>query len=318
MNLSKRNQIIGWLISAFFLVLVFRKIEWLAFLEALSHISVFSLMTMSLIYMGGYALRGLRSRILLPQLTFTQALGGVFVGYGVNNILPARLGEVVRAHVVGKAAQIKRSTALSSVLVERIFDGAAIVALLFVGSTELTLPEWAAQVRSFGLLLFSIGLGSVILVGATFSRWEKLLPSGKIGGLLRGLFEGVALAVRSIWALSSIILVSVLIWGVEAFMFYWGMKAFSFDLSFQAALFVMSVVNLGVLIPSSPGGVGVFQYFAILSLEFLGVLHAPATAYAILIHLCQFLPVTVIALIWLPRFGIKKLSKDNLEALRRG
>src|SRR5687767_9971143 len=101
-----KKRYIGWAISALFLALVFSKIEWREFFQSLSRISVFDLVILCAIYLFGFLLRGMRSRILLPALGYQAALGGVFVGYAANNLLPARLGEVVRAHVVGKHAGI--------------------------------------------------------------------------------------------------------------------------------------------------------------------------------------------------------------------
>lgn len=311
-----RKKYIGWVISIFFLGLVFSKIEWKAFLESLGRISVFDIVALCCIYLFGFTLRGVRSRILLPALGYRAALGGVFVGYAANNLLPARLGEVVRAHVVGKYAQIKRTTAFSSILVERIFDGSAIVMLLIVGTSGLQLPEWAVDLRLGGAILFSLALLGVLAVGATHAFWERILPENKVGRALLGLIEGIALAVRDVPTTVMVLVSSVVIWVIEGGMFYYGIHAFGFELSYFAALFVMAVVNLGVLIPSSPGGLGVFQYFTILSLTFLHVEHAPATAYAVVVHLCQYLPVTIIGVLWLPRFGVKTLSGEELEKLK--
>ena len=305
---------IGWFVSAIFLVLVFRNVEWGEFFASLRTISWWQPVILAAIYLFGYQIRGMRSLFLLPSLNFNQALGGVFIGYAANNILPARLGELVRAHVVGKRAGIKRTVAFSSVLVERVFDGSAIVVLLLIGAGELQLPEWADQARSLGILLFSLALGGVLLVGWTHTYWDRFLPMNRLGEFAHGLFEGVALAVRTPLTLFLVLSSSLFIWTVEAFMFYWCAYAFDIDLSFKGALFVMSIVNLGVLIPSSPGGLGLFQFFCVKSLEFFGVDHAQATAYSVLVHLCQYIPVTTIGLLWLPRFGVH-LNTREIEGL---
>jgi uncharacterized protein (TIRG00374 family) len=305
---------IGWFISAIFLVLVFRNVEWGEFFASLRTVSWWQPVILAAIYLFGYQVRGMRSLFLLPGLNFNQALGGVFIGYAANNVLPARLGEIVRAHVVGKSAGIKRTVAFSSVLVERIFDGSAIVVLLLIGAGELQLPDWANQARSLGILLFSLALAGVLLVGWTHTYWDRFLPKNRLGEFAHGLFEGVAWAVRTPLTLFLVLSSSLFIWTVEAFMFYWCAYAFDIDLSFKGALFVMSIVNLGVLIPSSPGGLGLFQFFCVKSLEFFGVDHAQATAYSVLVHLCQYIPVTTIGLLWLPRFGVH-LNTREIEGL---
>ncbi len=312
-HMSGWKKHVGWLISAIFLILVFRRVEWEQFLSSLRAVSWWQPLVLAAVYLFGYQVRGLRSLFLLPGLRFSQALGGVFVGYAANNVLPARLGEVVRAHVVGKSAGIKRTVAFSSVLVERIFDGSAIVVLLLIGAGELELPDWADQARSLGIVLFSLALLGVLLVGWTHKYWDRLLPKNHLGELAHGLLEGVALAVRTPLTLILVLSSSLFIWTVEGLMFYLCAYALDIDLSFRGALFVMSIVNLGVLIPSSPGGLGLFQFFCVKSLEFFGTDHAQATAYSVLIHLCQYIPVTTIGLLWLPRFGVHLNTKEIEE-----
>jgi uncharacterized protein (TIRG00374 family) len=294
---------LGWIISAAFLILAFRQVAWTEFTRSILKVAWWEPLMIVAIYLIGYSVRGLRSYILLPGLSFGQALGGVFVGYATNNVLPARLGEVVRAHVVGKAAGIKRSVALSSVLVERIFDGCAIVVLLLVGAADLDLPEWALQARWWGIALFSVAFAGVLLVGWTSAFWERLLPEHSVAELVRGLLRGIALAVRSVPVLLLVATSSLGIWLIEGVMFLACASALQIEISLRGALFVMSIVNLGVLIPSSPGGLGLFQYFCIISLQFLGATKADASAYSVLLHACQYLPITVIGLVWLRQLG---------------
>jgi glycosyltransferase 2 family protein len=315
--INGKKKYIGWLISAAFLTLVFSKVEWRGFIDSLKLLNLFDPIILALIYLFGFMLRGIRSMILLPGIGWREGFGGVFIGYAANNVLPARLGEVVRAHVVGKSAGISRTTTFSSVLVERIFDGSAIVLLLILGTQSLTLPEWADEVRIAGLLLFSIALACVLLIGFFHAKVsiliERYLKHAKLSKALIGLSQGVALAVRDLKTLVLVMISSVAIWLVESCMFLYGFYAFGFDYDLSAAMFVMAIVNLGVLIPSSPGGLGVFQYFAVLALEFLHCKHDPATAYALVVHFAQYVPVTLIGLLWLPRFGIKNLSVKELE-----
>jgi uncharacterized protein (TIRG00374 family) len=313
-----KKKLIGWAVSALFLALVFRHVEWAKFLESLALLSPFEPLVLALIYLFGFLLRGVRSKILLPSLGWREAFGGVFVGYATNNVLPARLGEVVRAHVVGKSAGISRTVAFSSVLVERIFDGSAIVFLLILGSQSVqTLPEWADEVRLASLVLFSAALSGVILIGIfhrlTSSLISRYIRHPQVSKALTGLSEGVALSVRTVPTLLLVIISSLVIWLVESGMFLFGCWAFHLPVSFAGAMFVMAIVNLGVLIPSSPGGLGVFQYFAVLALGLLGVNKDAAAAYAIVVHLAQYLPITVIGLLWLPKFGVKHLSTEGIE-----
>ena len=55
-------------------------------------------------------------------------LGYTYIGYLANNVLPARLGELVRSHALGEGEGISRTTVLGTVVVERIVDTVIVVA----------------------------------------------------------------------------------------------------------------------------------------------------------------------------------------------
>ena len=103
----------------------------------------------------------------------------------------------------------------------------------------------------------------------------------------------------------SLVTYSLLIWFIEGLMFLYGFSVFDFNISNLSAFFVLGIVNLGVLIPSSPGNVGVFQYFTTLALGVFGIGTSQATAYAFTLHLCQYLPITIMGCIFLSQFGFR-------------
>jgi glycosyltransferase 2 family protein len=232
-----------------------------------------------------------------------------------------RLGEVVRAQVVGKYSNELRSTVLSSIVIERIFDGFAIVILLLIGAWSLKLPDWALKARLLGISLFTFALASLILVGFFKDFFKKLID--KLGQtlnselkIIRGLFEGITIATRSMSTVVQVLALSFLIWGLEGFLYYYGFQVFDFAGTYLNALFVLGVINLGVLIPSSPGYVGVFEWFTTNSLSIFNIPATPATAYALILHAVQYFPITVIGCLYFYKFGIapsKIIGSDIVE-----
>ena len=298
-----------WLVSAAALFYVFSKLDWHEFLHYLKAISIFDVLLLILIYLLGFIPRALRSKMMLPALSPNGAMGGVMIGYAANNLLPARLGELVRAQLVGTVEGIRRSTTLSSIVFERVLDGFVIVILLFIGCSNLALPAWAEKARWSGLILFSCLLLGFLVSGFFPNFFRRFLPKGGLGQFIEGAIEGAAIGCRSIGALSVIVLLSFLTWIIETGMFYYCFRIFGIQQSFLAALFVLGVINLGILIPNSPGNVGVFEGFTILALEVFAVSKAQATAYSVVIHLCQYIPVTMIGLFYLSFFGFKSFSE---------
>jgi uncharacterized protein (TIRG00374 family) len=250
---------------------------------------------------------------MLPSLKPGVALGGVLVGYAANNLLPARLGELVRAQTVGHAQKISRSTVLSSILVERIFDGSALVILLVIGSRALTVPEWYGGVQAMGIFVFASALFGVVFCGRAEGFLRTRLPKGRLGGFIGAVLDGVTSSSRSPFTLLVALGLSVLVWVIEGAMFWYALQSFGLSSSFLVALFVLGIVNLGILVPSSPGYVGVFQYFGVLALGALGVEPNAATAAMIVLHACQYFPATIAGLVAFQRFGVGSFVRLRSE-----
>jgi len=301
----------GFVVSAVFIyyILFHSGVSFSEFKENLKRVAFSDVCVLATLYLIPYPIRAWRACVLLPQLKFPVSLGGVFVGYAANNVLPFRLGEVVRAQVVGKYAGEKRSLVLSSVLIERVFDGFAIVLLLFVGARSLDLPEWAVQARLFGIALFSSAILGIFLSGWAAPLITRMInfciPWAGLKDFALGILEGMKLVTRDIRSGLAILALSFLIWGLEGGMYWYGFHAFHIDGSLYQALFVLGIVNLGVLLPSSPGFVGVFEAFCVNSLAVIHVDRAVGLAYGVVLHLLQYVPVTIIGFIYIYRYGIK-------------
>jgi uncharacterized membrane protein YbhN (UPF0104 family) len=80
--------------------------------------------------------------------------------------------------------------------------------------------------------------------------------------------------------------------------------AFDLHLDFATLLLVVGAVNLAGLIPASPGQLGVFEFFVVVVLTSTGTPEPQATAYALVVHLVIWLPVTLVGFILLARYGL--------------
>ena len=75
----------------------------------------------------------------------------------------------------------------------------------------------------------------------------------------------------------------------------------------------MGLINLGILVPAAPGYLGAFQYFGVLALSPWEVNSAEALACVILIHACQYLPITLWGLFYIRYFGFSSIGKLESE-----
>ncbi len=256
----------------------------------------------------------------------------VAVGYMANNLLPVRLGELVRSYYLARREPVRASTALATIMVERVFDG--LVLLFFLVLAALFLPVTGLTDRVSDAVRLPVALVSVMVVlpflcalaamvgialypttaGRIAMAMTRPLPAGlhaRVNGLLERFFEGFQ-ALRSPRRLALIFVLSLPIWLLEGTMYY--LIALGFDLNdhfetvglmVAAMLMVTAVSNLATSLPSSQGSVGPFEFFAVLALVYLGVASGLATAYAVVLHLALLLPVVAV--------GLGYLALDHLS-----
>jgi hypothetical protein len=125
--------------------------------------------------------------------------------------------------------------------------------------------------------------------------------------------EGVAV-INDPGRMITVYLISLGIWGGLATGVYALAMAFGFDLGFAACVAVMAIVNLGLIIPSSPGFIGTFQFFCVAALGLFGVEQSSALSFSVIYHLSQWLPTTVLGYYFLNRENIKLHRLSRLQA----
>jgi len=218
--------LIGIVVSVFFLWVAFRQVSDVGHLaEALGSANYLWLAPAVALYLLGLLVRSLRWHILLLPIARipTASLFGILsIGFLVNNVLPARLGEIARAILVGRRHGISRSAALATIVVERIFDG--VVMLLFLGVASATAgarvaPDWLEVLVPLTAAAFGgagIALSGTSVVVLSILAWVKLRLARRLdSGALRG--DGILSAAGA--ALAAAALLGLLL--AEAFDWWW-------------------------------------------------------------------------------------------------
>lgn len=321
----KRKQVwLGLVISAAFLYLAFRKSDWVriwaTFKETDYSWVLASLPLMFIVFL----LRALRWRyLLLPsgRPGLHSLFGAIMIGYMSLNLLPFRLGEFIRAYVLGRREAMSVSGVFATVVIERVLDGFTVLLLLVV--TLFFLPfklsdEVMGLVRAFsylGLIIFLLALIFLITakvkIGFIIRVIEVLLgrfPSLKdtavrlIGSFAAGL--AVLTDIR-LFLISTVY--SVLVWAATVASYWIIMFGFQspeginvgHQVGFLGSAFVLVAIALGIMIPSSPGFVGTFELASITALVALGVETSTAESLTIVAHAVQFIPVTLAGIVYL-------------------
>lgn len=273
--------------------------------------------------------RALRWKILLlpaARVSLAGAASATAVGLMANNVLPARIGEFVRAYTLGRRENVPTGTAFGGLFVERMLDGIAIVGILYALTLIHDFPAWAVATARVALYIFvGVLAGQVLLVfwPGPVVRAVQSVSRSFFGGrfeesiehALVAFVDGFHLLKRPGLVVASLAL-AIVQWVTIAYLYWLGLAAFGLaDVAgFVGALFTGSIVSLGVAVPSSPGFVGTFQALVVKSLEAFEIDRTAAFTYSIGFHAANYLSVTIVGLVAFFREG---LSWRDLETSER-
>jgi uncharacterized protein (TIRG00374 family) len=262
-----------------------------------------------------------------PKLPFGPLWRSTAIGMALNNLIPARAGEVARAYTITRETSVNFSTSIASLAVDRVFD--AIVLLLLALASVLD-PRFPSGVRIENQSIESWVIGSsllvVILLVALYTLVffpkqlirlfelfaRRLSPAIEEKGRQALLTFSSGLSVmRSPGHFVAIFGWTCFYWLLNALGWWIAMKAVGITVPYSAAVLLQSLVALGVAIPAAPGFFGVFEKIAVVGLAIYAVPKELATSWAIGFHIISFLPITVIGAIYFSRMD---LSLRDLEA----
>jgi uncharacterized protein (TIRG00374 family) len=239
----------------------------------------------------------------------------VVIGYMGNDVLPFRLGEALRAYVLWRREDINVGTALTTAVLERLFDGITMVLFVLIGLLFVPLPEdlrpWVAVagLAFAAVLVLFLVLASrpALLLRVAQFLIERLVPSRFRPALAR-FVEGIVAGLESLRRGRDVVVlfaVTLWVWVLETGK-YW-LVSFAFpglQLPYAAILLMGGVVNLATALPSPPGYVGTFE-IGIPVLESIGAPESVAGGYVLVLHALLLVPVTALGLILMGREGVR-------------
>ena len=275
-------------------------------------------------------LRAYRWKILLAPIKRIKASTlfiAIMIGFTINNLMPARVGELARLFIVEYKSGVSKSTTLATIVVERLFDGMSII--LFVAGAIFLLPECPIHIKTAGYigaaLFFGLFLFIVLLkirpepAKRIFSRIGRVIPGEKrdiidriVGSFIEGLvFLGNPAQVIGVLAYS------ILIWLSAIGGFYVMSLAYpSLQISILESIFILGAVGIAVMVPV-PGFIGVFHEFVKETVLFFAPgKDADAAAYAVVMHAVNYISITAVGLLLIWKEGlslsiIRKKSTGN-------
>jgi len=329
--LKSKRFWIGLVITIVCLVLAFQGIQLDKLLEAFGRLNWFWLPVLVVVFMVSYLGRVFRWQVLFYPYRprWTRVFGALNIGYFLSNITPARLGDIVRAYMLGTLERIPVARALSTVLIERLMDGLTVVVLL-VALLPL-IPNIPNDWRNAGLVLGAIGVTGFIVLAILSLQKErgmallqritspiKFLRREGLWRFISNLIDGFSV-IREPRPFLTAIFWSFEVWLVASFLAWLTMFAMGLTLPFTAAILLQVLTALAVSVAASPGQLGVFHLTAVVMLtQLFGVDNNIALAYAFVFHGLTYILLTTLGLFSAWREGldlarIRDISAQNRE-----
>ena len=336
-----KTRLLGIAITLVCLGLAFYGVDFNALLGALATANYILILPAISLWLVGYVTRTLRWRTILAGAggradSVLELFGVLMIGFATNNLLPARLGELARAYMLRRRTGLRKTFVLASIFLERVFDGLALVTVIFLLSLLVKPPAWereadiAANVQLIELVATVTFVGVAAAIGVLLYRHElatrafgfvaRALPA-RLNRFAVGAFAAFVNGLSSMRRPGVVLgtaLLSVAVWAIEWSAYV--VIASAFDLGLPtpqlaaACALLLVVVNLGIMLPAAPGYVGTFQFFAVSALAVWGVPREPALAVAIVAHLAQYVLVTAVGLMF---FGREHVSLRTVAAASR-
>lgn len=314
----------GLLISAIGLLVFFKSVDIPVLWKEVRNTKIWIVVGVALLCPLTILFRALRLKQMLPEKENGGDKKGLFsitmIGFMVNNILPARIGEAVRALMLWKRNRFTVAESIGSLLLERGLDVIVFSAFFFI---PVFVKNSLSMLRPYAFVFAAFFIIALLclFIYSRFPQWAtlagaalmKFLPNSIKGVLTK---TGTELISNLQWIFSlrktvMITIYSVLLMFGYAFMFYllgWGIE--SFDI--YDSMFGVAVSAVGAAIPLSPGYIGTMHSSLLQGLSMLGVVENKAGAMAVLYHAIGYVTITLLGLICL--VNMKMTFKDINKA----
>ena len=303
--------IMKYAISAACIFYVFRDIPMTDLLAALKRYSILPIVAVVAVLFVAYVVMGLRLTYMSdPPLSFRSTFCATLVGMAVNNVVPAKAGEIVKAMWIGRENGLLSQKTLGIVFMERFFDVNILALLSFwflwiLGEHFLVMVFIACLTAGwFVLVIFRRNQALAERFTGLFGRGRlQVLISQALSGVLDNMSPN-----RLLW----LTITSIASWSLLFVQMFLCLNLVAgLGLSWDVVLSTLVVGGFSMLLPSSPGAIGVYQAFTMTFLMRHGVEPDAALAIALVSHMAQFIPVTLAGGLIFAMFPAKRATADE-------
>lgn len=300
---------VGFLVAAVFFFLAFGRMQWRSIESVAASAAIGPLVLALVALTAAYFIRIVRwwwmLRALEPGLALRSCVRPYLLSIAANNTMPLRAGDLLRAFGFRDALRSSPVRVIGTLLIERLLDLFVLLAIFFAGVLGVAAGAIPPRFLTAGIVLGVASLVGLLVLVLAPEALHRVLQAilragplarqrwiGRVSGVVEQLFGTLSL-VQSPRRVLELLGLSLLSWGLEGAVYAsvaWSLHAGG---SLLAPWFSLATGTLATLLPSSPGYVGTFDYFAMLGLTAYGASRTVAAAFALLVHIILWLPVTL-------------------------
>ena len=302
---KKTVFLLGVVLGAVFLWIAIRDVDFVALGAALASarfayvvpfLTIFALFFWLKASRWGYLLRPAR------KFSNRELVAPMMIGFAGNNVLPVRLGELLRVYLLSREFGISKTVILATLILERVFDAICILVLLSIAMLVVNIESTDLSAARFFLITAATMSVAAVYAVVKPPEWLRALKRNVFdlfpASVSRALNEKIGFvrqgfgAVRSAGKAALIAANSMAQWTLMAVCIYISLVALGIQISPAASIIVLGLVVAGISIPSAPGFVGTIELCFVIGLGFFGVDASDALAAAIFYHVLTFASVT--------------------------
>jgi hypothetical protein len=321
MKKHKLLTVSGFLISIFLLYFSLKDIKFYEIIEILKKADLKLILIPTVFIFASATLSAFKwSRVCGNNVRIKDTFVALIIGLFVNNVLPARIGEIVKGYVLSKKTGISFTFGLSTVLIDRFFDLAGLLLIVFIFFPKQSLPAKVSQSLFILVIVLIVCMLTMIIMSRKkfASIVTNMLYKIKKPFLLKlaQRFIEIGENIRRINSPLNIIFyiaVSFLQWLCMSAALYFVTLTLGVSVKFTYIPFICALLNMGLTIPSSPGYIGVYQFLLVYILSIFSVPKHEGFAVSILFHASWYIPYNILGFIFLLKENLRIKDMQELD-----
>ena len=312
---------LGFIISAILIIIFVKVIDFRTVLHILASFNWRLIIVLLIIYWLGMIFRTMRWFFLISQsksINFSSVLSALILGFMINNLLPAKLGELARAEILARGKKLSRSFLLGTILAERLLDVMIVVIFLTISILfSKSLFHVISLNYRLAAIIAIIFVSLFLLLNKKIrKKIIKMLPKKwqRFFSLASDKFATSFLFLKDRELFPKILFYTVLVWLITFLSYYTIIRGLNVNLPLYAYLFVISVSAIGMVIPSSPANMGVYHAIATGAIMLFMVPKDTAFAIAVIANAFDVIPSIIFGTIILLKKHISLITLYRKEA----